>query len=112
MADMESYAKNCKSTVIPGLRYENALAMIDWLCDTFGFEKQAVYANPDGTVMHSQLTFGNGMIMIGSATNSTPASALMKQPNEIGGPRHRPHRSSLPTAMPSAPKQRLTARKS
>ncbi len=85
MADMESYAKNCKSTVIPGLRYQNALGMIDWLCDTFGFEKQAVYANPDGTVMHSQLTFGNGMIMIGSATNSTSASTLVKQPREIGG---------------------------
>lgn len=85
MADMESYSKNCKSTVIPGLRYRNALAMIDWLCDNFGFEKKAVYANPDGTVMHSELTFGNGMIMIGSVTSGTPTSVLMKQPNEIGG---------------------------
>jgi uncharacterized glyoxalase superfamily protein PhnB len=82
---MASYAKNCKSTVIPGLRYKNAIAMIDWLCGTFGFEKQAVYTSPNGAVMHAQLTFGNGMIMIGSVENESKASSLMKQPNEIGG---------------------------
>ena len=82
---METYAKNCKSTVIPGLRYQNAIAMIDWLCGTFGFERHAVYTGPNGAVMHAQLTFGNGMIMIGSVDNGTQSSALYKQPNEIGG---------------------------
>jgi uncharacterized glyoxalase superfamily protein PhnB len=85
MSDMENYAKNCKSTVIPALRYQNAIAMIDWLCGTFGFEKQAVYTGPNGVVMHAQLTFGNGMIMIGSVENGTKASSLFKQPTEIGG---------------------------
>jgi hypothetical protein len=66
ITDMNNYAKNCKSTVIAGLYYRNAKAMIEWLCETFGFEKQVVYAGPDDVVMHSQLTFGNGMIMIGS----------------------------------------------
>jgi len=82
---MENQAKNCKSTVIPGLRYRNAMAMIEWLCNAFGFEKQAVFAGADGVVMHAQLTFGNGMIMIGSVNNGTPASKLLKQPDEIGG---------------------------
>jgi uncharacterized glyoxalase superfamily protein PhnB len=82
---MTTLAKNCKSTVIPGLRYRDALTMIDWLCRTFGFEKQAVYAGADGMVMHAQLTFGNGMIMVGSVMNGTPSSAMMKQPDEIGG---------------------------
>jgi uncharacterized glyoxalase superfamily protein PhnB len=82
---MSQYAKDCKSSVIPGLRYRNAKAMIDWLCEAFGFEKKAVYAGPDGVVMHSELTFGNGMIMIGSVSSGTPTSALMKQPDEIGG---------------------------
>jgi uncharacterized glyoxalase superfamily protein PhnB len=82
---MTTLAKNCKSTVIPGLRYRNAKTMIDWLCKAFGFEKQVVYAGPDGVVMHSQLTFGNGMIMIGSVANVTPVSNLLKQPDEIGG---------------------------
>ena len=71
--------------MIPGLRYRDALAMIEWLCRAFGFEKQVVFATSDGVVMHSQLTFGNGMIMVGSVDNNTPASRLLKQPDEIGG---------------------------
>ena len=59
--------------------------MIEWLCQAFGFEKQAVYAGPDGVVLHSQLTLGNGMIMVGSVGNRTPGSHLLKQPDEIGG---------------------------
>jgi len=85
MVDMTTFAKNCKSTVIPGLRYRNATTMIDWLCEAFGFEKQVVYAGPGDIVMHAQLTFGNGMIMIGSVDNRTAASKLFKQPDEIGG---------------------------
>jgi len=82
---MKSYAKNCKSPVIPALRYRNAKAMIEWLVTAFGFEKQAVYAGADGAVMHAQLTFGNGMIMIGPVDNAAPAAKLFKQPDEIGG---------------------------
>jgi uncharacterized glyoxalase superfamily protein PhnB len=84
---MNPYAKQTTSTVIPGLRYRNAPAMIEWLCTAFGFEKQAVYTKPgdDSIVMHAQLTFGNGMIMIGSVENETPSSKSIKQPDEIGG---------------------------
>ena len=59
--------------------------MIEWLVKTFGFEKQAVYANQNGVVMHAQLSFGNGMVMVGSVNNGTPSSTLLKQPDEIGG---------------------------
>jgi uncharacterized glyoxalase superfamily protein PhnB len=82
---MTTLAKNCKSTVIPGLRYRNAMPMIEWLCSAFGFEKQAVYEGPEGVIMHAQLTFGSGMIMIASVNNGMPASSLLKQPDEIGG---------------------------
>ena len=82
---MKTCAKQCKSTVIPGLRYRNAKAMIEWLVEAFGFEKQAIYEGPNGVVMHAQLIFGNGMIMIGSVDNGTPSSKLLKQPDEIGG---------------------------
>ena len=68
--------------VIPGLRHRNARDRIDWRCRAFGFEKQAVYAGPDGAVMGSQLTFGNGMIMVGSVMSGTPVSKLLKQPDE------------------------------
>lgn len=81
---MNTFAKNCKSSVIPAMRYRNAKSMIDWLCTAFGFEKQAVYLGPNGLVIHAQLTFGNGMIMIGSVENGTPSSKFYKQPDEIG----------------------------
>ncbi len=59
--------------------------MIQWLCRAFGFEEQAVYLGPNQEVMHAQLTFGNGMIMIGSVDNGSPAASLIKQPADIGG---------------------------
>jgi len=71
--------------VIPALRYRDAPAAIDWLCQAFGFAKQAVYPNPDGTIAHAQLTFGKGMVMLSSVVEGTPYSALMKQPADIGG---------------------------
>jgi uncharacterized glyoxalase superfamily protein PhnB len=82
---MTNFAKNCTSTVIPGLRYKNANAMIDWLCDAFAFEKKAVYNGVNGVVNHAELTFGNGMIMIGSADNGNVWSSRYAQPNELGG---------------------------
>jgi uncharacterized glyoxalase superfamily protein PhnB len=66
------------------LRYRNAPAAIDWLCQVFGFEKQLVVPNPDGTIAHAELSFGNGMIMLGSVAD-TEFGRLMKQPDEIGG---------------------------
>lgn len=81
---MSNYAKDCKSSVIPALRYRNALAGIEWLCKAFGFEKNAVYMGEDDIVAHAQLTFGNGMIMLGSLQNGTEYSKQMVQPDEIG----------------------------
>jgi len=80
-----SVAKDCRSTVIPALRYKDAPKAIDWLVLALGFEKQAVYEGPNGIVMHAQLTFGNGMIMLGSADNGSELSNTVVLPAEIGG---------------------------
>ena len=75
-----------KATVIPCLRYRDALAAIEWLCTAFGFEKHAVYPNPDGTIAHAQLSFGNGMVMLGSLRpDDSEWGRLMTQPDKIGG---------------------------
>ena len=81
---MNTLAKNTRATVIPCLRYRDAPAAIKWLCSTFGFEEQLVVPNPDGTIAHAQLRFGNGMIMLGSVVDSE-YGRLIKQPDEIGG---------------------------
>lgn len=81
-----AYAKPTRATVIPCLRYRDAPAAITWLCDTFGFQKHAVYPNEDGTIAHAQLTFGNGMVMLGSvAGKESNWGRTIKQPDEIGG---------------------------
>jgi uncharacterized glyoxalase superfamily protein PhnB len=81
---MSSLAKNTRATVIPCLRYRNAPAAIEWLCQTFGFEKHVVVPGDGETIAHAQLSFGNGMIMLGSVKDSE-FDQLMKQPDEIGG---------------------------
>jgi uncharacterized glyoxalase superfamily protein PhnB len=81
---MSNQAKACTSTIIPSLRYRDALAAIEWLVRAFGFEKNAVYPGPNNTVAHAQLTFGNGMVMLGSVDNGSEISNLMVQPDEIG----------------------------
>jgi len=72
------------STIIPCLRYRDALAAIDWLQRAFGFHAQAVYADGD-SVFHAQLTFGRGMIMLGSAGNESEWSRHAVLPEEVGG---------------------------
>ncbi|MHC5066378.1 MAG: VOC family protein, partial [Planctomycetota bacterium] len=72
------------STVIPTLRYRNAAAAIEWLCETFGFEKGLVVPGDGDEIAHAQLKHGEGMVMLGSATD-TEFGRLMKQPDQIGG---------------------------
>jgi uncharacterized glyoxalase superfamily protein PhnB len=84
MKTLVNQAKACISTVIPSLRYRDAVAAIDWLERAFGFEKNAVYMGPNNTVAHAQLTFGNGMVMLGSASNEGEYGKLMVQPDEVG----------------------------
>jgi uncharacterized glyoxalase superfamily protein PhnB len=81
---MPAIAKDTKATVIPCLAYRDAPAAIEWLCRVFGFEKRQVVPGDGGTILHAELSFGNGMIMVGSVTD-TVFGRLMKQPDEIGG---------------------------
>ncbi len=66
---MSSLAKN--SSVIPSVRYRDEPAAIEWLCQTFGFDKHLIVPNEDETIAHAQLSFGNGMIMLGSVGDET-----------------------------------------
>jgi len=81
---MPSNPKNTVSTVIPAMRYRDANAAIEWLCKAFGFEKHFVVPGEQGTVPHAQLSFGNGMIMLGSARDDE-FGQWVKPPGETGG---------------------------
>jgi uncharacterized glyoxalase superfamily protein PhnB len=72
------------NSIIPGHRYRNATAAIDWLCLVFGFQRHAVHEGENGTIAHAELTLGNGMIMLGSGKDDE-ASRGFKSPAELGG---------------------------
>ena len=57
--------------IIPTLRYQDATSAIEFLERAFGFERKAVYDN-DGTVHHAELTYGRGMVMLGTAGVGDP----------------------------------------
>jgi uncharacterized glyoxalase superfamily protein PhnB len=62
-------------TVFPTLTYDDPRAAIDFLIRAFGAERHAVYSGEDGTIQHAELRFGNGIVMLGSASGEMPAAA-------------------------------------
>ena len=71
-------------TIIPTLRYRDVAAAVDWLCAAFGFERHLVVPGENGGVRYAELTFGDGMIMLGPVQDS-PFDGLMMQPADAGG---------------------------
>jgi uncharacterized glyoxalase superfamily protein PhnB len=65
-----------------GLYYEDAKAAIDWLCKAFGFEVQLKVEGDDGSIEHSELVYGGGLIM---ASSPRPKFPFMKTPKQAGG---------------------------
>ncbi len=81
---MTNPERKTQSTIIPGHRYRNASAAIDWLCQVFGFERHAVYEGENGSIGHAELTLGGGMIMLGSGKDDEYGRGF-KAPDELGG---------------------------
>jgi uncharacterized glyoxalase superfamily protein PhnB len=55
------------SNIDPSLTCDDAPAAIGWLCRASGLERRLVVPGADGTVRHSELGFGPGVVTIGSA---------------------------------------------
>jgi uncharacterized glyoxalase superfamily protein PhnB len=45
--------------------YQQAGSMIDWLCEAYGFEVRLRIEGDGGRIEHSELTFGEAVIMVG-----------------------------------------------
>src|ERR1700722_7612472 len=65
------------------LFYEDAGAAIDWLCRAFGFEVQIKVEGEGGRIEHSELVFGGGLIMVGTAGKRADQMQL-KSPRSLG----------------------------
>ncbi|MEZ5906755.1 MAG: VOC family protein [Geminicoccaceae bacterium] len=55
------------ATLFPAATYGDAPHAVRWLQDAFGFAEKAVYPTDDGGIGHAELSFGNGILMLGSA---------------------------------------------
>lgn len=69
------------------LFYDDAAAAIDWLCHAFGFEVRLKVEGEGGRIEHSELTLGEGLIMVGQtggkSTREVPLPAA--SPKSVGG---------------------------
>jgi uncharacterized glyoxalase superfamily protein PhnB len=52
------------------LFYEDAPAAIGWLERAFGLEPRLIVEGEGGVIIHSELTYGEGVVMVGSAGRS------------------------------------------
>jgi uncharacterized glyoxalase superfamily protein PhnB len=67
--------------------YEDPARMIDWLCDAFGFELRLKVEGEGGRIEHSELTFGEGVIMVsGERAGPEPRFGTpWRSPEALGG---------------------------
>lgn len=69
-----------------GVWYEDPGKAIDWLCKAFGFEVRLRIEGEDGSILHSELLFGDGLIMVGGPKkDATPRDSFRKSPQAVGG---------------------------
>ncbi len=68
------------------LFYDDAAAAIDWLCRAFGFEVRLLVEGEGGSVEHSELSLGGGVIMVGQeGQGPRPEHRRMVSPRSTGG---------------------------
>jgi uncharacterized glyoxalase superfamily protein PhnB len=65
-----------KPTIFPYLSYRDVDAALEWLSTAFGFQATSVVRDQDGAVMHAEMTFGNGAIMLGTASGDAHSPAV------------------------------------
>ena len=58
-------------TIYPYLSYRNAAAALNFLEEAFGFTTSVPWDAPDGNVQHTEVTFGEGAVMMGTAEHPT-----------------------------------------
>lgn len=83
-----------KPSIIPCLRYRDAQGAIAFLCDAFGFERHAVYADDKdpSIVHHAQLVRNGCMIMLSSIQdNDYSREAGLTTVAEVGGNTQAPY---------------------
>lgn len=64
----------------PSVSYKDPKAALAWLERAFGFEPTMVISEEDGTVSHAEMTYGDGLIMVGGEW-----AGWARSPASVGG---------------------------
>lgn len=71
------------------LFYDDPHAAIDFLCKAFGFQRRLVVEGEGGRIVHSELDFGEALVMIGEAGKKASENDLVpmasQSPRSLGG---------------------------
>lgn len=71
------------------LYYRDPAAAIDWLCKAFDFEVRLKVEGEPGDIVHSELTYGEGLIMVGGSGREDAGKegwqTRQKSPKDLDG---------------------------
>ena len=67
--------------------YQDAAAAIDWLCNAFGFEVRLKIEGDNGRIEHSELTYGEGLLMVAQESPQSERGwkSAMRSPKSLNG---------------------------
>jgi uncharacterized glyoxalase superfamily protein PhnB len=67
--------------------YQDAAAAIDWLCAALGFQVRIKIEGEGGRIAHSELTYGEAVIMVAQEPAGADASwrQRLRSPKSLGG---------------------------
>ncbi len=67
------------------LYYVDAPRAIDFLCDAFGFEVRLKVEGEGGRIEHSELVYGDGLVIVGDARKDEERFPYRRSPGELDG---------------------------
>src|SRR6267378_2040889 len=70
--------------IAPAIYYLDAAKAIDWLCRAFGFKVRLKVEGEGGRIEHSELVYGEGLVMVGEAERQEKAP-YRSSPRAAGG---------------------------
>jgi len=65
--------------------YKDGSKAIDWLCEAFGFEVRLKVEGEGGKIEHSELVYGDAVIMVGDEQIQADKGRNMRSPSSVGG---------------------------
>ncbi|MCP5181546.1 MAG: VOC family protein [Pseudomonadales bacterium] len=65
-----------RPSVSSAICYRDPKTALRWLEDAFGFEPTMVILDTDGNLLHSEMQFGNGLIMVGNEWSESHRSPV------------------------------------